>query len=325
MLVPIELQPLPLSEDALEEYRIKTLRQPQPGLVGGHITRRMGDSLEFQEHTYYNPGDDIRHVDWRASTRPNWRGSLRPSDSWLVRRFAAEEQLRILISVDTRETLGWPTAMPKIQIAAWLMEALSFVALRSDYQIVQHRLFGTSPVWSRRLRGRAGLKQYASSLRGIVAELDASERLSTEGLERYLPPAAVWIIVSDFYFDAAAARQLAQHINAAQEGMRWIILVELDSWPHERALLQSSRRARRIKGPAVRQPKELRVDDKLLKVVDSKIAAHRAAFLDQLKSVSLEKSPWRWSEEKEIRPARFFKDQFENDKELERLFMRKQW
>jgi len=321
--VSFELKPLPLSEEELEQYRIRTLRQAQPGPVGGHITRRMGESLEFREHTYYSPGDDIRHVDWRASTRPNWRSLVRQSDGWLVRRFEAEEQLRIVVSIDTRETMRLPVAMPKLQIAAWLVQALSFVALRSDYQIVHHRLFGTAPKWSSRLRSRAGMEQYIPSLRNMVAEPDTSERLSLEGLERYLPPAAVWVIISDYYFGAEAAQQLAQRINAAQRGWRWIILIELDSWPYERARLDFPPYARRISGPASVEPKKLRIDDSLLKSVEAKINDHRAAFERQLKKVSLEQKRWCWDEE--ANPPSFFRSKFGEEKVFQELFRKKQW
>ena len=35
-------------------------------LAGMHRSLRRGASIEFSEHKLYSPGDDIRHIDWRA-------------------------------------------------------------------------------------------------------------------------------------------------------------------------------------------------------------------------------------------------------------------
>ena len=36
---------------------------------GGKFGRNTGQSLEFVEHREYQPGDDIRHLDWSAVAR----------------------------------------------------------------------------------------------------------------------------------------------------------------------------------------------------------------------------------------------------------------
>jgi uncharacterized protein (DUF58 family) len=39
------------------------------GLAGGTLGQRAGSSLEFKDHRAYEPGDDLRHVDWAAYAR----------------------------------------------------------------------------------------------------------------------------------------------------------------------------------------------------------------------------------------------------------------
>ncbi len=43
--------------------------RPAGGPAGQRLGRRAGASLEFHEYRDYQPGDDLRHVDWRALAR----------------------------------------------------------------------------------------------------------------------------------------------------------------------------------------------------------------------------------------------------------------
>jgi uncharacterized protein (DUF58 family) len=56
-------------ERAGARYVLGTPRRVPPGTAGAHAGSRAGSSLEFKEHRDYQPGDDLRHVDWNASAR----------------------------------------------------------------------------------------------------------------------------------------------------------------------------------------------------------------------------------------------------------------
>ena len=86
----------------LQRYRLEARQALAPNLTGGQLMRRKGQSMEFREHVVYQIGDDIRFVDWRASARRGQEHDL------VARSFVAEEQLKLLISVDTRPTMALP-------------------------------------------------------------------------------------------------------------------------------------------------------------------------------------------------------------------------
>jgi uncharacterized protein (DUF58 family) len=45
-------------------------RQPLSSILSGsHASRLRGRGLSFDELRHYAPGDDLRHLDWRASLR----------------------------------------------------------------------------------------------------------------------------------------------------------------------------------------------------------------------------------------------------------------
>src|SRR5262245_10718043 len=56
-------------ERAARRYALRLPRRALAGLAGGALTQRAGSSLEFKDHRSYEPGDDLRHVDWSAYAR----------------------------------------------------------------------------------------------------------------------------------------------------------------------------------------------------------------------------------------------------------------
>src|SRR6267142_6478022 len=141
----------PLSTAFLEQFRLRARQRTRAGQVGAHLRRRQGQSLEFRDFTPYTPGDDVRYIDWRVSLRVGQRGDL------LVRRFGAEEQLTLAVSVDNRPRMHLPEHAPKIVMAGWLARALGEVALRRGDRVVLHRLFGAGPPGVVELRQRRTL------------------------------------------------------------------------------------------------------------------------------------------------------------------------
>ncbi len=58
----------------LEALRRRLEIRARSGAAGEHAAKRRGGAAEFQEHRYYEPGDDLRRVDWLAL-----RGRASPS------------------------------------------------------------------------------------------------------------------------------------------------------------------------------------------------------------------------------------------------------
>lgn len=67
-------------------------------LHGMHRSRHHGTSVEFAEHKEYSPGDDVRHLDWRAYAR---------HDRDYIKRFEDEAHLRALLVLDTSGSMGY--------------------------------------------------------------------------------------------------------------------------------------------------------------------------------------------------------------------------
>lgn len=96
-------------------------RQPRGSiLAGNHASRLRGRGLNFDELRRYQPGDDLRHLDWRASLRTG-----KP----VVRTFTEERDRPTLILVDQRMSMFFgsqrscksATAAELGALAAWMV------------------------------------------------------------------------------------------------------------------------------------------------------------------------------------------------------------
>jgi uncharacterized protein (DUF58 family) len=93
-------------------------------LTGLHRSPRKGFSVEFAEHRPYQPGDDLRYVDWKIAAR---------ADRWVVKQFEEETNLRALVVLDVSPSMVWrgaPTRLTKLAYAERLAAALALLLLR---------------------------------------------------------------------------------------------------------------------------------------------------------------------------------------------------
>jgi uncharacterized protein (DUF58 family) len=94
-------------------------------LAGLHRSPRRGFSVEFAEHRMYQPGDDLRHVDWKILGR---------NDRLYVKQYEEETNLRAMVVCDTSRSMAWTGSpdhvLPKLAYAQRLIAALSLVLLR---------------------------------------------------------------------------------------------------------------------------------------------------------------------------------------------------
>ncbi|MCC7055530.1 MAG: DUF58 domain-containing protein [Gemmatimonadaceae bacterium] len=93
-------------------------------LTGLHRSPRKGFSVEFAEHRPYQPGDDLRYIDWKIAAR---------TERWVVKQFEEETNLRALILLDVSRSMQWksPTAtLTKQAYAEQLAAALALLLLK---------------------------------------------------------------------------------------------------------------------------------------------------------------------------------------------------
>lgn len=89
-------------------------------LHGAHRSRRTGASLDFAEHRAYQPGDDLRRVDWRLVGR---------TDRYFVKEFEADTTTRLLVALDCSGSMDFGShAVDKFAYARMLAACLAWLA-----------------------------------------------------------------------------------------------------------------------------------------------------------------------------------------------------
>ncbi|RUL88975.1 DUF58 domain-containing protein [Tautonia sociabilis] len=93
------------------------------GVMSGlHRSPFKGFSVEFAEHRPYGPGDEIRHIDWRAFGK---------TDRYFVREFEEETNLQAYLVLDTSGSMGFAgRTVSKLELARRLAAALAYLMIR---------------------------------------------------------------------------------------------------------------------------------------------------------------------------------------------------
>ncbi|MFI5214585.1 MAG: DUF58 domain-containing protein, partial [Gemmatimonadales bacterium] len=67
-------------------------------LAGLHRSPFRGFSVEFAEHRPYQPGDELRYLDWKV---------LGKRDRLYVKQYEEETNLRATVVLDVSRSMGW--------------------------------------------------------------------------------------------------------------------------------------------------------------------------------------------------------------------------
>jgi uncharacterized protein (DUF58 family) len=90
-------------------------------MIGQHRSPFKGASVEFVEHRQYYPGDEMRHIDWRAYGK---------TGRYYVKEFEEETNLRTYLIVDGSGSMGYgESTLPKFTYARYLAAAMGYLLL----------------------------------------------------------------------------------------------------------------------------------------------------------------------------------------------------
>jgi uncharacterized protein (DUF58 family) len=95
-------------------------------LSGLHRSPRKGFSVEFADFRPYQPGDDLRYVDWKIAAR---------ADRWVVKQYEEETNLRATLVLDVSRSMEWRGAPAELRLtkraySEQLVAALALLLLR---------------------------------------------------------------------------------------------------------------------------------------------------------------------------------------------------
>ena len=170
-------------------------------LTGLHRSPHRGFSVEFAEHRMYQPGDDLRYIDWRMFGR---------SDRYYVKQFEEETNLRAYILIDASSSMGWSSDPRLIPAKTWyarqLAACIALLLLRQGDAV---GLLGFDQALREHIQPRGGRRHWRELLRGITA-LEPQGRTEAAGALRdiaaRLRRRGLVILITDLLVDVDATK-----------------------------------------------------------------------------------------------------------------------
>jgi len=97
-------------------------------LTGLHRADVHGSSVEFAEHKEYSPGDELRHVDWKAYAK---------LDRYYVKQYEQESQLTVYLVLDASSSMAFAGGggIAKLDYAGLTLAALAYLVIQQQDKV----------------------------------------------------------------------------------------------------------------------------------------------------------------------------------------------
>jgi uncharacterized protein (DUF58 family) len=185
-----------LAPEFLRELEILKRRleiQARSGGAGEGMARRKGSSAEFHEHRPYEPGDDLRRIDWLAFAR---------SGQPMTKLFRAEEDAVVRLVLDASASLDFGTPS-KLEAARRVAAAAGYLALasgqRAELWVARVAAEGRLPFErTEPRRGRGGITALLRDLSRVTAGGRTDLAAALRAVVEYSPRPGLVVVVSDF-------------------------------------------------------------------------------------------------------------------------------
>lgn len=206
----------------VKKIQFKTDRLINSVLCGQYASVFRGVGIEFEEVRLYQPGDDIRAIDWNVTARTG-----RP----YIKRYVEERELTVMLLVDlsASQYFGSVNAL-KSDLAAEISALLSFLAIKNNDQV---GLLLFSDCCEKYLPPQKGRRHVLRVIREILGYCPSGKKTDLAAalgyLNTILKRRSIVFILSDF-FDT--------HFEKALQGLKRrydVIAVRIED-PREESL-----------------------------------------------------------------------------------------
>ena len=175
-------------------------------MSGLHRSPFTGFSTEFTEYRQYNPGDDLRYLDWRLLGR---------TDRYFIKKYRADTNTQCHILIDTSASMNYAhtTSVTKLQYAQFLAGSLAYLLNRQQDAV-------GLVAFSQNVHTHVPARNRTGHMRTIFGTLSLLEpggetRLaeSLHKLAEILTRRGIVVIVSDFYDQPDRLKEAFQHLR----------------------------------------------------------------------------------------------------------------
>ncbi len=174
----------------LKRLELRSKRSVDSDLIGQYRSSFKGSGLLFSDLRQYEPGDDIKHIHWKATARAG-----RP----FVKTYQEERQLRVLLALDISASTLWGSPKTK-HTRALEFAALLTILAQNNNDSIGLCLFDEDVVeFIRPSSKRSHFQRVLRALmdkRALKRETNLNSALTF--LREYSPRSSVIFVISDF-------------------------------------------------------------------------------------------------------------------------------
>ena len=175
----------------IRQIELRTNRLVSETLAGQYHSVFKGQGMNFEEVREYQPGDEVRSIDWNVTARMNHP---------FIKKFVEERELTLMLVVDVSGSgLFGSGAQSKRELAAEIASVLAFSAIRNNDKV---GLILFSDEVEKFIPPRKGRRHVLRVIREVL--FFEPQRRGTdlngalEFLMRVTPHRAIAVIISDF-------------------------------------------------------------------------------------------------------------------------------
>lgn len=178
----------------IKAIQIRTQRVVNDAFAGEYESAFKGRGMEFEEVRDYQPGDDIRHIDWKVTARMG---------SPFVKLHREERELTVMLLVDVSSSGAFGSgAKLKNEVAAELAALLAYTAIHSNDRVGLIVFSDRIEHFIPPKKGRAHVWRVIRDILTFRAPRRKTDlNCALEYLNKVVPRRVVAFVISDFLDD----------------------------------------------------------------------------------------------------------------------------
>jgi uncharacterized protein (DUF58 family) len=175
----------------IRQIEIRTNRLVTESLAGQYHSVFKGQGMNFEEVREYQPGDEVRSIDWNVTARMNHP---------FIKKFVEERELTLMLTVDVSASgLFGSRDQSKRELAAEIASVLAFSAIRNNDKV---GLILFSDDVEKFIPPRKGRRHVLRVIREVLFFEPRGRGTNLNGalefLLRVTPHKAIAVVISDF-------------------------------------------------------------------------------------------------------------------------------
>jgi uncharacterized protein (DUF58 family) len=175
----------------IRQIELRTNRIVTETLAGQYHSVFKGQGMNFDEVREYQPGDDVRAIDWNVTARMNHP---------FIKKFVEERELTLMLVVDVSGSgLFGSRAQSKRELAAEIASVLAFSAIRNNDKVGLLLFTDEVEKFIPPRKGRGHVLRVIREVLFFEPKRRGTDLVNAlEFMGRVLPHKAIAVVISDF-------------------------------------------------------------------------------------------------------------------------------